>query len=62
MSKKKTIKKSKGRIDESQMTPDEIYAGCEKWFKIIHSLHLPSEVLNDRNQMEAILKERGLWK
>ena len=44
-------------IDEA--TPDEIYAGVEKWFNIIHSLHLPSEVLNDSNKMEAILRERG---
>ena len=50
MSKKMNNKKSKKRIDESEITPtqEEIYAGCEKWFKIIHSLHLPIEVLRDR--------------
>ena len=47
-------------IDEA--TPDEIYAGVENWFNIIHSLHLPSEVLNDSNKMEAILREKGMWK
>ena len=53
---------NKEPIDESEMTPDDIYDGCEKWFNIIHSLHLPSEVLNDSNKMEAILREMGVRK
>lgn len=62
MKKKKTIKKSKEQVGESQMTPKEIYAGCEKWFKIIHSLNLSREVLKDDDAVEAILREKGYVK
>ena len=62
MKKKKTIKKSKEQVGESQMTPKEIYAGYEKWFKIIHSLNLSREVLKDDDAVEAILREKGYVK
>lgn len=61
MSKKKTTKKSQEQI--TTPTPEEIYAGCEKGCKIIRSLNLPDDVLNDvlddDDALDAILRERG---
>ena len=62
MSKKKSKERNESKerrksLDEA--TPDEIYDGCDHWFKIIHSLHLPKEVLEDNAAVDAILRERG---
>lgn len=43
----KTVKKRTERIDESKIDWSEFMDECEKWRKIIHSLHLPEEVLDD---------------
>ena len=44
------------------MSASEIIAGLEKWRKIIHSLHLPEEVLDDEDAIDAILREKGYVK
>lgn len=64
MRKKKTVKKRTEQVGESGLTPtpEEIYAGCEKWFKIIDSLNLPNEVLEDNAAVDAILREKGYVK
>ena len=47
MRKKKTVKKRTERIDESKIDWSGFMDEYEKWRKIIHSLHLPEEVLDD---------------
>ncbi len=59
MKKKKTIKKSKEQVGESQVSASDVIAGWEKWRKIIHSLHLPEKVLDDDDAFDAAMKEGG---
>lgn len=54
MKKKKTIKKSKEQVGESQVSASDVIAGWEKWRKIIHSLHLPEEVLDDDDALTPL--------
>ena len=58
MSKKKR-NESKARIDESEIDWSGFMDECEKWRKIIHSLHLPEEILDDDDAFDAAMKERG---
>ena len=62
MSKKTNNKKSKERIDESQMSASEVVAGWKKWRTIIRSLNLPIEVVEDDDALDAILREKGYVK
>lgn len=61
MSKKKSNESQKP-IGESQMSASEVIAGWKKWRKIIRSLNLPDEVLDDDDAVEAILREKGYVK
>ena len=62
MSKRTNNKKSKERIDESQMSASEVVAGWKKWRTIIRSLNLPIEVVEDDDALDAILREKGYVK
>ena len=59
MKKKKPVKKKIERSGESPMSASEVIAGWEKWRKIIHSLRIPEEVLDDDDAFDAAMKERG---